>query len=553
MKRLIWKIKAPSAQASAVAGDCGISVALAQILINRNIDPADIPQFLNSSMEGLHPWSLLPDVQKAVKRITEAAHAGERIFVVSDYDVDGITSLAIFHEFAKRYPDQFIYSIPHRVKDGYGLNKEAVERAKQENAKLLICFDCGTNARSELALADEYGIDVIVVDHHHAGGQTNAYAFINPKRADSKYPFTELSGAALSFKLLQALLDGPCEEMLDLVALSLVCDVVPLKGENRILVKEGIRALRKSKRPAIKALCSASRIKQENIEHFHIGFILGPRLNASGRVASAHEALEMFLTDDTEKIESIVAKLQGYNQLRKSIEADILKEAEGMIDQANNDYAIVVHGDGWHPGVLGIVASRLADKYYRPAFAISFDDGFGKGSGRSIHSVHLIEALDQCSQYLNGYGGHKKAAGISLHKETLSLFKDTLNSFIRDAIDPKDLVPILEIDLEIAFGDITLDFTEELSKLSPHGEENPQVVFMSKGVSKRSDPKKSGSKCVVWFSDGIATHEGVIPEELSDLVKYAKKFDIAFSLEKNLYHNTVRLIIRDLKVAEDPL
>ncbi|MDD4954729.1 MAG: single-stranded-DNA-specific exonuclease RecJ [Candidatus Omnitrophica bacterium] len=554
MKRRIWKIKELNHKARSLSEEYNISIYLSQILLNRNITTAQINSFLNDSFKSLHSPLLLPDIEKAVLRVKKAIERKEKILVVGDYDVDGVTSLAIFNEFAKEHNDLFSFYIPHRVNEGYGLNTDVIEKAKSEGRTLMIAFDCGTNSLKEVELAQSYGIDTIVVDHHHPNEElNNAYAFINPKRSLSSYPFKDLSAGALSFKFLQALTQKDCADALDLVALSVVCDVVPLKGENRILLKEGLKALKVSKRPAIEALCKIAKIKQENISAFHIGFILGPRINASGRVASAIDSLEMFLCKDSKKVASIAAKLQEYNLKRKAIEMDILKEAEEKIDQENSgEYAIVVSGDNWHSGVLGIVASRLADKYYRPSFVISFDETCGRGSARSIHSVHLIEALNECASSLSAYGGHKKAAGLEIFREGLDEFKQKINEYIKNNTKPADFIPVLDVDLKLKFTDISTALVDELARLEPFGEENPKPMFVSCGICKKSKPRKIKSGYSVWLTDGDKTLEGAIyDKEVLGVIEYADNFDIAYSLDKNGLYNEPLLVIRDVRLSGD--
>ena len=357
MRRKNWNIKPRDPQVSGLSAELKLSPLLLQVLLNRGIAIDQINSFLNPSMDDLHSPLLLPDMEKAVARLRLAARNKERIFVYGDYDADGITSLAIFNEFLKTYPGQYSFSIPHRVDDGYGLNCEAVRKAKEEGASLIVAFDCGTGSREELDLALSLGLDVIIVDHHHSRDtMAGALAFINPKRSDSRYPFADLSSGALSFKLLQALTGDDCRSVLDLVALSIVCDVVPIKGENRILLRAGMEELRRTTRPAIVALCRIGRIKQDRMDTFHLGFVLGPRLNAAGRISKAGEALEMFLTESQAAADAIAAKLDGYNLQRRGVEAAILKQAQEKVGEFAPAGAIVVCQDGWHPGVLGIVA-----------------------------------------------------------------------------------------------------------------------------------------------------------------------------------------------------
>jgi len=552
MKRYAWKIKPISSKARHLAKIENIDVFLAQVLINRDIKENQFRSFLDPDSGDLHNPFLLPDIEKAVKRINEAVKRKEKVIVFGDYDVDGITSLAIFHEFTKDFGNTFSFYIPHRVKEGYGLNQEIINKAKKDNVKLIIAFDCGTNSYEEIKLANSFGIDVVVVDHHcPSDHKLESLALINPKRKDSIYPFLDLSAGALSFKLLQALRKDSCFQVLDLVVLSLVCDVVPLRGENRTLFKQGIEVIKRSNRPAIKALCKVSGIKQHNIDIFHIGYILGPRINASGRIAHAKDSLKLFLTDSGSEAEAIAAKLSEYNKLRKGIESKILKEADQRLQNTieKNQQAIIVSGDNWHVGVLGIVASRLADKYYRPSFVISFDDKVGVGSARSIEGLHLIDILEKCSESLLLYGGHRKAAGMHIARHQLSDFRDKVSSLIEEHFSPEDFIPALNIDAQIPFDGISMDLVENLEKMKPYGEGNDRPVFASREIFKKTQPKKINSYHSVWLSDKKRTYEGMLYDKnLVEILRYADSFDIAFSLEKNTYHNIPRLVIRDCRL-----
>jgi len=539
MKRKLWNIKELSPKAYELAKRFRILPALIQVLFNRQIKEEEFQSFLYPALINLHPANLLPDIEKAAQRIKTAAENKEKVLVVGDFDVDGITSLAIFHEYAKGFSDKFSFYIPHRVKEGYGLSKKCIEEAKEQGASLIIAFDCGTNAYEAISLASLSGIDVIVVDHHFCqDSKLKPFALVNPKRSDSSYPFCELSSAALSFKLLQILKKSSCAQMLDLVALSLICDVAPLRGENRILLREGLKLIKRSQRLAIKALC--------------VGYILGPRINASGRVAHAEDALDIFLSDDSTKVYELAAKLGKYNQLRKGIEAGILKEADASAQKSmlSKDGAIVVANDGWHPGVLGIVASRLADKYYRPAFVISLEDELGRGSGRSIHSVHLMDMLKECADCLCLYGGHQKAAGIHIKRDQIKAFKEKLNYFMKENIKTQDLVPLLEVDAVIDFEDINMTFIEQLELLKPFGEGNPLPHFASFNIRKKTPPQKSSSGYSLWFDDGHRTFEATVyDKDFLELLDYGERFDLVYNLERNSFYNIPRLIVRDLRLA----
>ncbi len=553
MNRRLWKIKELSPKAKGLAKTSGLSAYLIQVFLNRGISAKEFKVFLDPKLANFHSPFLLPDIKKGVARIKQAVKRNQKVLVFGDYDVDGITSLAIFHEFAKEFPKVFSFYIPHRIKEGYGLNQEAILRAKEEKVSLIIAFDCGTAAFEEIELAKSFKIDVIVVDHHQIGERiVKPLAFINPRRKDSKYPFLDLSAAALSFKLLQALFGFLPKKVLDLVALSLICDVVPLRGENRALLIEGLTMIRRSPRLAIKALCQSGSIKQENINTFHIGYILGPRINAAGRVAHARESLELFLTGDEDRAYELASKLSEYNKLRRAIEAQILKEAEQRIkDNQSDEQAIIVSGDDWHPGVLGIVASRLANKYYRPSFVFSFNKNAGKGSARSVENVHLIEMLDKCADSLLVYGGHSKAAGVEIEREELENFREKINASIKKDLCLQDLVPTIEIDALLDFEAIDTSLAEGLERLKPYGEGNSKPLFVAYNISKKDLPKKINSYHSLWLNDRGRTFEGIVyDKDILEIIDDADSFDIVFSLQMNYYHNIPKLIIRDCRLSQ---
>ncbi|MFH1767857.1 MAG: DHH family phosphoesterase [Candidatus Omnitrophota bacterium] len=378
-----WIVNKLSERAKSLAKKLHINPIIAHLLLSRQVREDELTGFIDSEIS-LHEPLLLPDMDLAVRRIKKAVKDKEKILLFGDYDVDGITSLAIFHDYLKKTQADFSFYIPHRIKEGFGLSKQAVRSIKEKGVGIIICFDCGTNSHQEIELARSYGIETVVVDHHQPKDDFDApLAFINPKRKDSRYPFPDLSSAAVTFKLVQALMNDSCYHLLDLVALSVVCDVVPLRGENRMLLKEGLRRIRRTARPAVSALCQISGVKQENLDVFHLGYILGPRINASGRVSTAHDALNMFLATDTAEAKTYADKLHQYNRIRRDIEKTVLKEAESSLSgDIGNKFGLVVYKQGWHQGVLGIVASRLVDKYYRPTLVIGFDDE--KAGGRPV-------------------------------------------------------------------------------------------------------------------------------------------------------------------------
>ncbi len=553
MRRKIWQIKEPDPQTQTLARNYNLHSILVQLLINRGLKEPEFNYFLKAGRHDFYDAGLLPDIEKAKQRVKKAVLEREKVLVFGDYDVDGVVSLVIFHEYAKNFPGIFSFYIPHRVKEGYGLNQEAVSKAKKEGVSLIIAFDCGTTSLQEIKLARSWGIDIIVIDHHSLKDEKSLpFALVNPKRKDSPYPFSDLSAGALSFKFLQVLTEKNNFEVLDLVALSLICDVVPLCGENRALLKEGLSLLKSTKRLAIKALCEVCGIRQENIDTFHVGYILGPRINASGRVAHAQESFDLFLAEDESRAYKLAGQLSEYNQLRKNIETQILKEAEQHLQKtSSHSPAIVVSGENWHPGVLGIVASRLADKYSRPSFVFSFDNDIGKGSCRSIQNVHILEMLDKCAGSLIKYGGHRKAAGVHINKGELENFKERINLLIKESLTPQDFIPVLDIDSRLSFRDIDIELVEAVENLKPYGEGNPAPLFSSSNILKRSSPRKIGTHFSVWLSDGETTLEGMVyDKDVLEIINYAENFDLAFSLGIDSYHNMPRLVIRDCRFSQ---
>ncbi len=552
--RYRWKVNPPSDRVGLLGEKYKLNPIIVQILLNRGIPEDEFLTFLYPSRKHFHSPTLLPDIEKATERIRYALHNREGICLFGDYDVDGVTSLSIFYDFIKDFDNQVSIYIPHRLKEGYGLNKDAIKRVNEDGARLLICFDCGTNAYEEIDFASSLGMDTIIIDHHHPKDDFQiAGAFVNPKRKDSRYPFRDLSTAAITFKLVQILKDDDCEHLLDLVVLSLVCDVVPLKGENRTLLKEGLPLLRRSTRPALRALCKSSGVKMDNLDTFHLGYILGPRINASGRINTAQEALKMFLTDKYSLAEEIASRLEEYNIQRRDIERRVLQEAEEYLKrEAEDRAAVVVYEQGWHPGILGIVASRLADKYYRPAFVIGFDGEVGRGSARSVPPLNIIDALQQCEDYLVTYGGHRKAAGVEILYKDIEKFKDHLDRVVKSMVSPDELVPVIDVDCEIDFSSVTWDLAEDIEKLRPFGEANPPPLFLTRNVyCKHPSRKVSKSMYSVWLTDGKGVQEGIFFEKdgFGDIFNYGKTFDIIYRIEKNNYHNTTRVVLKDVRFA----
>jgi len=548
-----WIVSPLPSDVNKIAREYDLNEIIVSILLQRGLEPGEFASFLNPDHTQLSPACLLPDISRAADRIKKAVNRKEKICLYGDYDVDGITSLTVFHEYIKKFTVPVDFYIPHRLKEGYGLNREAVTKIAAQKTTLLICVDCGTNSREEVELARSLGMDVIVLDHHlPQEGENVPYAFVNPKRTDSDYPFTELSAAGVVFKVVQFLSGEDCFDLLDLVALSIVCDVVPLRGENRVLLKEGLKILKKSERPGIRALCEVAKVNQAFLEPFHLGFMLGPRINACGRMSHAQEVFDLFTCADKEYARNIALRLDKYNRLRKSVEKSILKEAEELIVRKYSDSsAFVLSKEDWHPGVLGIVASKLADKYWRPTFVIGVKDELGRGSARSIPGFHLMNALDRCKDFLSSYGGHKKAAGVEIVNDKIQGFREKLNAVSRQELSQRP-EPEVHIDCELQLNEISMSLASSVENMKPFGEENREPLFLTRKVFPKTMPKKQNWRMSsFWLSDGLLTYEAVLSRRdgFSDLVCQGEPLDIVYSLAKDYYHNSVRLMIRNIRLS----
>ncbi|HEX4641206.1 MAG TPA: single-stranded-DNA-specific exonuclease RecJ [Chthoniobacterales bacterium] len=511
----------------------------------------DVHAFLQPRLRSLSDPFLLPNMAAAVRRIFEAINGGERIVLFGDYDVDGVTSLALLAEMLRSYgvaPELFL---PLRMEEGYGLSPESVERCcEQYRPQLLIAVDCGTSSLTEIASLKERGSDVIVLDHHEPKSTLpECVAVVNPKtEADSEFEY--LCSVGIVFKLCHALLKtrpAPGFDLrahLDLVALGTVADIVPLEKENRILVQRGMLRLATSKRPGLRKLMEVAAVRAP-IAAEHIGFRLGPRLNAAGRLATAEKALRLLLTTDANEANELAAVLDEQNRDRQAVERKICEEAEERLQESfdsERDAAIVLGSRDWHPGVLGIVASRLARKYHRPTVLVAFDGaGLGKGSGRSIEGLSLVEALGHCATHLEKFGGHEMAAGLAVRQEKFDAFAAAFKQAARDLLSDEDLQPRLYLDYELTFSQMNDELLRWQQALEPFGNSNPHPLFFARDVTPAAEPQVLKEKHLVLrlrqrnhfrraiFFDGAA----------SPLPK--PPWDIAFRVNADEYEGETRL------------
>ncbi|MGE5197445.1 MAG: single-stranded-DNA-specific exonuclease RecJ [Deltaproteobacteria bacterium] len=496
--------------------ELGISGITAQVLINRGIrDAKGAAEFLNSDLSCLLDPFQFSEMDKAVRIVREAARTKAPVMVFGDYDVDGITALALIKTTLSKVGINAVCHLPHRIKEGYGLNKNILSLVKENKARLLITVDCGTNSEGQIRELKRCGIEVIVTDHHEPGVElsTSAGATINPKVKGSNYGYRDLAGVGVAYKFCQAITGKKLAEELDLVSLGTIADVVPLTGENRIFVKEGLRRLSHTKRPGLTALIESSGIKDKKISSEFVSFILGPRINASGRMDTAHIALQLLLSEKKQEADELARSIESFNRLRQKIEGKILEEAQDLIDKEINfkeHKIIVIARENWHQGVLGIVASKLADRFYRPTILISIGDDLCRGSGRSIKNFHLFHALLECREFLSNFGGHAHAAGLVITKDNIADFKEKINRLAREKLRLADLLPVLDVDMQLDLSDLNEKIIEELQQLEPFGTGNPEPLFYTRHLTLRSQPQVLGRETLkFWVSDGRVTYPAI--------------------------------------------
>ena len=465
----------------------GLDDLIATVLVNRNIKKdEDIRKFLYPSRNDFYDPFLLPDMKKAVNRIKSAIENKEDIIIYGDYDVDGITSIAVLKKFLEQRGLKVKEYIPNRLEEGYGLNHDAIKEIHELGYKLMITVDCGISGIDEIEYANSLGIETIVTDHHEPLEELpNAISVIDPKIKTSSYPFSQLAGVGVVFKLIQAigtelgLDEKEYLKYLDLVCIGTISDIVPLIDENRVITKLGLKLIEVTKNIGLKTLLES--VGYAKIDSTSISFGIAPRINACGRMGHANEALELFLTNDLEEAKKLTNNLNLYNKNRQEIEKKIFEEAIQIIKENNLDKkdCIVIGGDNWHHGVIGIVASKITDLYYKPSILICFSEEDGKGSGRSIPGFDLHKALCNSSQYLEKYGGHEMAIGLSLKKSNFELFKKSFENEVKNA-EVKEITPVLYIDKNVTEKNLNVQSIEQLKLLEPFGEGNKCPLFSYK-------------------------------------------------------------------------
>ncbi len=523
-----------------------ISTAFAQVLINRGMkNTGAIRDFLYPSLQNMHDPFLMPDMRKAVDRLKAALESDEKVFILGDYDADGVTATALLVSTLRRLGLKTSYHIPNRITEGYGLSDTGIDRAGEWGAGLVITVDCGISSAPEVARAMSMGMDVIVTDHHQPPGTLPAaLAVIDPHRPDSDYPFRNLAGVGVAFKLIQALYQDLTatnnskfkiqelkpEEFLDLVALGTIADSVPLLGENRILVTFGLKRINDGPaRTGIRALKEVSGVNGSS-RAGPLSYSLIPRINAAGRLGDAGEVVELFLTEDEGRAKGIAGLLEDQNRKRQKVEADVLKSALAMVNPDDPGPAIVLSAPEWHPGVIGIVASRLVDMFYRPVFLFSEKEGIAKGSARGIPPFHLYDAIAGCSELLLGFGGHRQAAGLRLDCRDLPAFREKMNRIVEKNLKEEDMNPMLEIDAAVKLSDVNIRLINELGLLEPYGNANREPLLGAKDINvvNRRIVGKNHLKMKLKQDNFSIDTIGFSMGEQMDNMEAAPSLDIAF-------------------------
>ena len=568
-----WQVATPDDEArQRLAAELSLSPLLCQILINRGITDAEMARkFLAPSLHDLHDPYLLSGMEVSVRRIVGAIQMNEQIAVYGDYDVDGVTGTALLSTFFVSLGLNVASYIPDRRGEGYGLNSEAIRQLAGQGTRLLITVDCGSTAVEEVALAGQLGVDTIITDHHQPpDALPDALAVVNPHQQSCVYPNKHLCGVGLVFKLLTALRAhmrqaGVLPERLpnlkrhlDLVALGTIADVTPIRGENRVIVQHGLEELSRTLKPGLQALRQVSGRQGKSASVGEVGFQLAPRLNASGRLGSAEQSLKLLMARDRAEAETLAAGLDEVNRARRTLQADIERAVHDRIDRQYGGAppAAIVLGDAdWHLGVVGIVAARIAETYHRPTFLLQIDGATARGSGRSIPTFDLYDGLQHCAEWLEQFGGHRYAAGLTVAVDNLAALQEAFVRYADDRLGPEDLQPVLRLESVVALADIDRAMVDQLASLEPHGPGNPMPVLAACGVNVTSSIRRlgqDGQHARFSVEQGGRSLEVIafrIAERVTEAADKGSMLDIAFVPVINTWRDqsTLELQLRDLR------
>jgi single-stranded-DNA-specific exonuclease len=552
-----WHLRSSDPQiAERLTREAGLSPVIARLLAARRITtPEDAYAFLNPSLAHLHSPYLMAGLRSAVDRLCAAIERGETIFIYGDYDVDGTTAIVILKTVLELCGGKVEYHVPHRIREGYGMRDEVIEQAAAQGIRLIISVDTGIRAFTAAEAAARCGVDLIVTDHHlpQAEGVPKALAVVNPNQAGCEYPCKSLCGAGVAFKIAQALLESTgrvrlLPSFLKMVAIATIADSVPLVGENRVFAKLGLQGLRDPRNPGLKALLAVCHLDGTRpLSAGDIAFRVAPRLNAAGRMDVAERVIDLFTQKDEARAAEMAMRLSELNGDRQLAEQKILEEIFHQIDSTpewKDAYSLVAAGENWHRGVIGICATRVVERYHRPALVFSCDSGEAHGSGRSIEAFHLLDALDSCHDLFTRYGGHSHAVGCALPADRLPQLRARLDAYARRHLQPEDFIPVLEFDSEIPLDDVNPRFWESLVKLEPFGSGNPKPTFVARRVRLLQPPRimkevhlklrvtqangsaQRGHDVVGWRMSAQATQESLVVGD---------RLDLAFTVDYNTH------------------
>ena len=572
-KRWVINTPPPAEKVESLSKQLNCNRVIASLLLQRGVTTAEEAKaFFNPALNRLHDPFLMQDMDKAVARLEKAIAAKERVLIYGDYDVDGTTAVALLYKYLKNKCEEPQYYIPDRDSEGCGISCRAIDYAAKNGITLMIVTDCGVKAVEEVAGAKARGIDMIICDHHTPGEELpEAVAVLDPQREDCPYPYRWLSACGVSFKLAQAYHEqhnlpmGDLYQLLDLVCVSIASDIVPITGENRILAYFGLQQLNESPSLGLKTILELSGLgKHRQLTINDIVFRIGPKINAAGRVESGNKSVELLIADDEEEARRVAKDINAFNDQRKKLDHSITEEALRYIRQdgpRRHPKATVLYNPNWHKGVIGIVASRLTEYYYRPTVILTQSNGVATGSARSVEGFDLYHAISECSEFLENYGGHKYAVGLTLRLENISAFQEKFEQIVSETIDDDLLSPQINIDLKIKLSEITADTYAMIQKFAPFGPNNTVPVFMTENVTNFMNSKQVGHhnehlKLVVVDDTRAYKDRSGIAFNMGDLfprINNGEFFDICYTLQENEFmgKSDIQMMIRDIKFKEE--
>ena len=574
LKEHKWIVKDPAdgGKVDQLSAELGIDRVLSELLVKRGVETFEqARRFFRPSLDDLHDPFLMKDMDVAVERLRKAITSGEKILVYGDYDVDGTTAVSLVYSFIKRFTSGIDFYIPDRYDEGYGVSRKGIDWAAENGFKLIITLDCGIKAIEKARYASDKGIDMIICDHHLPEDELPAaVAVLDPKREDCFYPFDDLSGCGVGFKLVQAYSQRygvPFESLvplLDLLVVSISSDLVTMVGENRVLAHYGLKVLNENPRKGLLAIINLSKLEPGHLTIDDIVFKIGPRLNAAGRMDTGRLSVELLTAADEATATMVGEKINDSNNERKSIDRETTREALEMVEQGRcivNNNAIIVYNPAWNKGVVGIVASRLVEAYYKPTVVLTKSNGFVTGSARSVAGFDLYSSIEQCADILENFGGHVYAAGLTLKEEHIEEFGSRVDSYIKQSITKEMLTPVTEVDSKLDFSRITPKFLRILKQFQPFGPGNSNPVFLTENVYDAGNGRKVGAGGVHLKLDLIQESQpyhqiAAIAFNMADYFDYIKSgnpFDVCYSIVENFYRgsSSVQLRVKDLHERED--